>query len=221
MSVGCSCCWTIEGRDGRASFAPYFSRPPTYSEAMSRDSSIKSIFHSRVGAFCGGPWQFVSMKLRRRPRLHWRFDLRQFWQMGAPSSHLRWRSRHVKHPVRTRFGLETTAAAASGKGTSPLPVGAVIEVVYPCRLPARAGARVEAGAGLDRLGMSVAESSCRAEWEAVGDLFRGGRRRSKSYLVKSRLLGGTVRTTAPAVKSIESNEMETEHKGDGELKSAT
>jgi hypothetical protein len=96
-----------------------------------------------------------------------------------------------------------------------------MEVVYPCRLPARAGARVEAGAGLDRLGMSVAESSCRAEWEAVGDLFQGGRRRSKSYLVKSRLLGGTVRTTAPAIKSIESNEMETEHKGDGELKSAT
>lgn len=126
MSVACSCGWTIDGREGRASFAPYFSRPPTYSDAISRDSSTKSTFHSRVGAFCGGPWQLVSMKLRRRPRLHWRLDLRQFWQMGAPSSHLRWRSRHVKHPVRTRFGLDTTAAPASGAGTSPLPVGAVM-----------------------------------------------------------------------------------------------
>jgi len=41
-----------------------------------------------------------------------------------------------------------------------------------------------------------------------------------SYLVGSRLLGGTVRTTAPAGKSIESNEMEANHKGDGELKCA-
>ena len=175
MSVGCSCGWTIEGREGRASFAPYFSRPPTYSEAMSRDSSMKSTFHSRVGAFCGGPWQLVSMKLRRRPRLHWRFDLRQFWQMGAPSSHLRWRSRHVKHPVRTRFGLDTTAAAASGTGTSPLPVGAVMGVEWSYRLPAGAG--IGAGAGLGRLVVSVAESSRRAEREAVGDLVLGKGRR--------------------------------------------
>jgi hypothetical protein len=94
----------------------------------------------------------------------------------------------------------------------------------PCRLPTEAGAGAEAGfeagAGLGRLVVSVAESSRRAEWEAVGDLVRGGRRRENSYLVESRLRSGTVRATAPAIKWIESNEMETEHKGDGELKSA-
>ena len=68
--------------------------------------------------------------------------------------------------------------------------------------------------------MSVAESSRRAEWEVVGDLSLGEGRRVGSYLVESRLLDGTVRTTAPAMKSIESNEMEADHEGDGELKSA-
>jgi hypothetical protein len=68
--------------------------------------------------------------------------------------------------------------------------------------------------------VSVAESSRRAEWEAVGNLSPGEGWRVGSYLVESRLLGGPVRTTAPAMKSIESNEMEADHKGDGELKSA-
>jgi hypothetical protein len=47
----------------------------------------------------------MSIKLRRIPRLHSRLLLRQLLQSGAPSSHLRWRSRQVKHPVRTRLDL--------------------------------------------------------------------------------------------------------------------
>ena len=93
-----------------------------------------------------------------------------------------------------------------------------MEAEWPYRPPAGAG--TGAGAGLGRLVVSVAESSRRAEWEAVGDLVLGEGRRVNSYWVKSRLLAGTVRTTAPAMKSIESNEMEADHEGDGELKSA-
>ena len=51
------------------------------------------------------------MKFSRTPRLHGRFDFLQFRQSGRPSSHFRWRSRHVKQPVRTRFGLAAAAAA--------------------------------------------------------------------------------------------------------------
>lgn len=45
------------------------------------------------------------MKFNRTPRLHVLLLLRQLLQCGIASSHLRWRSRHVKHPVRTLFGL--------------------------------------------------------------------------------------------------------------------
>lgn len=55
------------------------------------------------------------MKFNRTPRLHFLFDFLQFWQIGAPSSHFRCLSRHVKHPVRTRLGLaaaeDVTSAA--------------------------------------------------------------------------------------------------------------
>lgn len=45
------------------------------------------------------------MKLSRTPRLHNLSDFWQFRQRGTVSSHLRWRSRQVKQPVRTRRDL--------------------------------------------------------------------------------------------------------------------
>jgi hypothetical protein len=58
------------------------------------------------------------MKLSRMPRLHSRLLLRQLLHSGWPSSHLRWRSRQVKHPVRTRFDLPA-AGLAVGAGLAP------------------------------------------------------------------------------------------------------
>jgi hypothetical protein len=54
------------------------------------------------------------MKLSRTPRLQSRLLLRQFLQSGRASSHFKWRSRQVKHPVRTRLGLEGVVAGAAG-----------------------------------------------------------------------------------------------------------
>jgi len=45
------------------------------------------------------------MKLSLTPLLHTLDDFWQFMQTGSASSHLRCRSRQVKHPVRTRLGL--------------------------------------------------------------------------------------------------------------------
>lgn len=47
----------------------------------------------------------VSRKLSRSPRLQYRLLLRQLTQSGAASSHFRWRSLHVKQPVRTRLAF--------------------------------------------------------------------------------------------------------------------
>lgn len=46
---------------------------------------------------------WISIKFRRRPRLHSRAPFLQFTQSGTPSSHFRCRSLHVKHPVLTRL----------------------------------------------------------------------------------------------------------------------
>ena len=61
----------------------------------------------------------ISMKFSRTPRLHFRFDFLQLWQLGMPSSHLRWRSLHVRHPVRTCFGLLAIAEAGSSASAAP------------------------------------------------------------------------------------------------------
>ena len=61
----------------------------------------------------GGFLMVVSMKFKRTPLLHSLLDFLQFWQSGAPSSHLRCRSLQVKQPVRTLFGLAAAAAAAA------------------------------------------------------------------------------------------------------------
>ena len=53
-------------------------------------------------------------KFRRMPRLHTLLDLRQFWQWGRASSHLRWRSLQVKQPVRTRLGLLACGGSTGG-----------------------------------------------------------------------------------------------------------
>lgn len=63
---------------------------------------------------------WVSIKLRRTPRLHSLLLFRQLLQSGKPSSHLRWRSRHVKHPVRTRRDFPA-AAPAGGAADLMLP----------------------------------------------------------------------------------------------------
>jgi len=68
--------------------------------------------HSLVGGTTGGAFTVVSMKLSLIPRLHTLLDLRQFWQLGSPSSHLRWRSRQVRQPVRTRLGLFAACAVS-------------------------------------------------------------------------------------------------------------
>jgi hypothetical protein len=67
--------------------------------------------HSAVKARRGGSFTWISRKFSRIPRLHSRLLFRQLLQSGTPSSHLRWRSRQVKHPVRTRLDLPTTGLA--------------------------------------------------------------------------------------------------------------
>lgn len=97
----------------------YRLKPPRYSDAISRDSSWNITSQASVGGVIGGSFIVVSIKFRRTPRLQSRFDFLQFWQSGTPSSHFKCRSRQVKHPVRTRFGLAaaTAAAAATSAGT--------------------------------------------------------------------------------------------------------
>jgi hypothetical protein len=51
----------------------------------------------------GGSLTWTSIKFNRTPRLHSRLLFLQFMQSGAASSHFKCRSRHVKHPVLTRF----------------------------------------------------------------------------------------------------------------------
>jgi hypothetical protein len=55
-----------------------------------------------------------SIKFRRTPRSHFRLLFWQFRQVGKASSHLRCRFRHVRHPVRTRFGLATVGDTDGG-----------------------------------------------------------------------------------------------------------
>jgi hypothetical protein len=55
----------------------------------------------------GGATVWVSIKLRRTPRWQTLPDFRQFWHRCSASSHFKWRSRHVRQPVRTLRGLPT------------------------------------------------------------------------------------------------------------------
>jgi hypothetical protein len=43
-----------------------------------------------------------------------RFDFLQLTQSGTPSSHFKWRSLHVKQPVRTLLGLLSATTAPEG-----------------------------------------------------------------------------------------------------------
>lgn len=74
------------------------------------------------------------MKFNRTPLLHTRLDFRQFWQFGRPSSHFKWRSLQVKHPVRTRFGLLAAAVAevASAASAAPSLTGICIVFIDDC-----------------------------------------------------------------------------------------
>jgi len=56
----------------------------------------------------------MSRKLTLSPQRHRRLPRRQCAQMGVASSHLRCRSRQVKHPVRTRFPFATFVMIVSG-----------------------------------------------------------------------------------------------------------
>ena len=94
---------------------------------------------SSVGGVIGGVRTVVSMKFSRTPLLHGRLDFLQFKQSGKPSSHFKWRSLHVKQPVRTRFGLAAAAAAiaavsvdvvASLEAMTPFPITPYV----PCQL---------------------------------------------------------------------------------------
>lgn len=115
----------------------YLCSPPRYSLAISLDSSRKSTFQSAVPHAdnnVGGVASQVSMKLRRTPLLHCRLLFLQLLQCGMASSHLRWRSRHVKQPVRTRLGL--LAAPSSFSCPSPLPTSP-FTLTFPSRGPTR------------------------------------------------------------------------------------
>ena len=79
----------------------------------------------------GGFLIVVSMKFKRTPRLHSLFDFLQFWQSGAPSSHLRCRSLQVKQPVRTLFGLAAAAAAAAATTSAGDVDGPVLVAIGP------------------------------------------------------------------------------------------
>jgi hypothetical protein len=84
----------------------YISNPPTYSDAMSRESSRNVTFEPSGRAIrCGGATVWVSMKLRRTPRRQTRSDLRQFRHRPTASSHFRCLWRQVKHPVRDLLAL--------------------------------------------------------------------------------------------------------------------
>lgn len=58
----------------------------------------------------------MSIKLSRIPRLHSRLLFRQLLHSGTPSSHLRWRSRQVKQPVRTRLDLPVAGLVEADDG---------------------------------------------------------------------------------------------------------
>ena len=60
------------------SVAPYLDKPPLYSEAISRDSSMKLTVQSWMGAMMGGDLTVVSIKLSLNPRLQVLFDFLQF-----------------------------------------------------------------------------------------------------------------------------------------------
>ena len=134
--------------------------PPTYSDAVLRDSSLNSTAQLSVGGMrWGGAFTWVSIQLMRIPRRHSRLDLRQFWQLGAPSSHLRWRSLQVRQPVRVLVDLVDLVAfwaggrvssawlVASGWARSSV-ASAMLVACEACR--ARAMVLVMAGkAGLD------------------------------------------------------------------------
>lgn len=65
------------------------------------------------------------MKLSLTPLLHTLDDFWQFMQTGNASSHLRCRSRQVRHPVRTRLGL-LAMAAGSISADDMLPLAAAM-----------------------------------------------------------------------------------------------
>lgn len=71
-------------------------------------------FQSTGGSKTGGCSTLRSIKLSRTPRSHFRLLFWQFRQVGKASSHLRCRFLHVKHPVRTRFGLVAVGEATGG-----------------------------------------------------------------------------------------------------------
>lgn len=97
----------------------YLSRPPRYSDAISRDSSSKattvliiSLIHGEQAirgvsnppsgeTIWGGFLHVMSMKFNRTPRLHSLLLFLQLLQSGVPSSHFRCLSLQVRHPVRT------------------------------------------------------------------------------------------------------------------------
>jgi hypothetical protein len=63
--------------------------------------------------------------------LHLRFDFLQLRQLGRPSSHFKCRSRHVKHPVRTRFGLGAVGSGAATTVFSAL----CVDLGLACKVP--------------------------------------------------------------------------------------
>lgn len=77
------------------------------------------------------------MKFKRTPLLHSLLLLRQFIQSGVASSHLRCRSRHVKHPVRTLFDLVAVVAASTGAAAFLGLEDSSAMVARDCTLPLR------------------------------------------------------------------------------------
>jgi len=75
-------------------------------KTVQKSRCMHSPDHSTVGGMYGGSFTWTSIKFSRTPRLHSRLLFLQFMQSGAASSHFKWRSRHVKHPVLTRFDLD-------------------------------------------------------------------------------------------------------------------
>lgn len=84
----------------------YLSNPPTYSDAMIRESSRKVSFApcARV-MICGGSTVWISIKFNRTPRRHILSDLRQFRHRPKASSHFKCLSRQVRQPVRVLFAF--------------------------------------------------------------------------------------------------------------------
>lgn len=120
---------------------------------------LVSPFQSTGGSKTGGCSTLRSIKLSLIPRSHLRLLFWQFKQVGKASSHFRCRFLHVRHPVRTRFGLATVGDTSDGTvslGSLSRPL-AVFSRPVEVSLPLGKGGGVGPSTACNFLGLAVPE----------------------------------------------------------------